>query len=389
MTASNCENSLQCAHEKSACLLLCSDQLKKDSIVPDADNSKNIKKRKTLISSDQAIPALASVEETFKGLDECESKTIVWHLIESFVTATPERWDLLCKLENSMKCNPLDRLPSELSLYLFSFLDRRDLARAAQVCTQWKSIAYDRSLLLQKVQFGYLYCRSCTSLIGKDSDIICRKYRLDYSLAYHMRNMYNVDIGATEKTEFSTGIFNVALVACKKCKCEFGIKYINNLSGISENDQKVNTFLVKKKMLHLPGEPNQHVSVTCRKCHTDVGQEQNIISWTYRLRGFQAYQFTTLQNVVFGPLREVSYSSGNYTVSDTMCATCQEQLGIKYIESIDGENAFKIGTFLIEKPKVKLVVQAESRDHKMNDGKKKQQKKGIFFSLFSFLRKSN
>jgi len=72
-----------------------------------------------------------------------------------------------------------------------------------------------------------------------------------------------------------------------------------------------------------------------------------------------------------------------------MCATCQEQLGIKYIESIDGENAFKIGTFLIEKPKVKLVVQAESRDHKMNDGKKKQQKKGIFFSLFSFLRKSN
>jgi len=355
-------------------------------------NNNNMKKRKTCIPHGdddlKFTEQLSQLEDLFSHWNERQRKKALWKLIETCVPNSDDKWELFRRLEESMKCNPMDYLPPELGLYVFSFLDRKELAKAAQVSTQWKALAYDRTLLLQKIQLGYIYCHSCSALIGKDDDIICRKYRLDYSLAYHMKNMFNVELGTSEKVEFSTGLFNVAPVRCKQCTSDLGVKYLNNLSDNAENESKIGSFLIKKKMLHFPGEPDQALTLACKKCKGDIAKEQNIISWNYKLRGLQAYQFTTLHNVLLGASKAVSYSSGNYTVADTFCINCKELLGVKYIEAADGDNAFKIGTYLIEKPKVKLISLPGPRSSKEQErNKKQQQKKGMLSTLFGFLRK--
>jgi F-box and WD-40 domain protein CDC4 len=61
----------------------------------------------------------------FNFLKRCPRKTL--HLIAD--TVNP-----------ALKCDFLDQLPTELSLNILSFLDHRDLCRAAQVSRQWRSV---------------------------------------------------------------------------------------------------------------------------------------------------------------------------------------------------------------------------------------------------------
>jgi len=76
-------------------------------------------------------------------------------------------------------------------------------------------------------------------------------------------------------------------------------------------------------------------------------------------------------------------------VADTMCSNCEESLGVKYIEAPSGKNAFKIGAYLIEKPKLQVVsyVGKTPKSLLQQGEKAKGKQKNIFTSLFSFLKK--
>ncbi|PRP80739.1 AAT family amino acid transporter [Planoprotostelium fungivorum] len=384
-----------------------------------------IKKRKKAGSFIQTNPTLRSLlslktstplEGLFTGWTERQKYEALRQLIDSAELSTEHQFQLLLQIDGNLKTNPMDVIPPELGLYVFSFLDRRDLSRAALVCRQWKELAYDRTLLIQKVKDGYMYCGTCSTLIGCEEDVLSRKYRLDFSLAFHVKILHNVDIGPLERVDFSNGTcFHVAAASCRKCKTELGVRYMprpeeeqsstdedeedetshhvgahheiyDSLSSVSHGpvlDSTVGTFLLKKKMAYFPGEALVSTVTVCSSCGNHVGKEHNIISWNYCLRGSEAFQFSSLQNVSFGEPKRVSYSSGNYTVSDASCVGCHELIGIKYLQASDGQNAYKVGTFLVEKPKVKVIsvtMQAASRDKRKN-------RRSSLLSLFSFLRK--
>jgi len=306
-----------------------------------------------------------------------------------------QKWDLVCKLENDIRCNPFDYLPPELSLHLLSFLNQKDLARAAQVCWQWHSLACDKALWASKLQKNCIYCQNCNTYLASDSHIIERKYRLDFSLAYNISKMCeaNLVLAGAEKVMYSTGEFHVAKASCKKCKVDIGVKYISAASA--ENEHKVGTFLVKKKMLQFPGEPLHQITLACKKCRTTVAKEQDIINWNLRLRGFQAYQFTSMQNIYLVEPEEIQFTSGRYTVSETFCSTCKETLGVKYIEAPSGANAYKIGTYLIEKPKLKVLSFAGQKPNGLpqqaapnsTDDDPSRRKSGFLTAFLSFLKK--
>jgi hypothetical protein len=107
----------------------------------------------------------------------------------------------------------------------------------------------------------------------------------------------------------------------------------------------------------------------------------------------------------------VTYSSGNYTVAEASCGNCNEPLGVKYVsilnngtfkksslfgiqlEAADGENAYKVGTYLVEKPRLKIVsIPAPEvnriRSNSANDATRKV-RRSSFLNIFSFLRKTN
>jgi hypothetical protein len=287
-----------------------------------------------------------------------------------------------------MKCDPVEYLPPELSVYIMGFLEKRDLARAAQVCSSWKQLAYDSTLPLQKFQPGNIYCLGCNAFLGCEKDILSRKYRLDYSLAYSMKTICNVVVDTAEQVSPVTGPYNVSKVTCKTCSRKLGVKYVSAVPPASVD--KVGTFLVKKKTLYFPGEPAHHVSLVCKKCNSDVAKDQDILDWNYMLRGGEAYLFSSMYNVFLGTPARVNYSTGVYTVSDCLCCTCNENLGVKYIEAPSGKNAFKIGAYLIEKPKLKVVSLAgDITKAGETDKKKKSQtrRSGIFSVVSSFLKR--
>jgi len=157
----------------------------------------------------------------------------------------------------------------------------------------------------------------------------------------------------------------------------------------NENEHKKGMFLVKKKLLMFPGEPPHYVMLTCKKCKNDLSKEQDIINWNYRLRGYQAYQITMLHNIYLCSPQNVDYTTGKYTVAETFCKQCDESLGVKYIEAPSDQNAFKIGTYLIEKPKIEAITKEEDNKRKeiAKDEKTKSKKSQFFSTFISFLRK--
>jgi hypothetical protein len=104
--------------------------------------------------------------------------------------------DLKFKLVTSIGCelskNPLDNLPNEICIIIFSFFTKKDMGRAAQVkflfsfniiifllikvCWQWNAFTKDESLK-RIVEDGYVSCDNCRNTIGKESYIICRVRR--------------------------------------------------------------------------------------------------------------------------------------------------------------------------------------------------------------------
>jgi len=322
------------------------------------------------------------VEMMFEGWTEKQKIGTLSSLIEQ-VQSPWGKYELLTRLENILKVDPVEFLPPELSLNIFEHLDRKDLARAAQVSTQWRSLAYDKTLLLQKIKEGSFYCLSCYAFLGREDDILNRKFRLDYSLAYNVKTLCNVNLGQPELVNYSTGQYEIARASCRKCSSALGVKYLKCFSD--DTKKRHGTFLVKKKTLFFPGEPAHLLSLSCKGCNGTVAKEQDIIDWNYVLRGGEAYLISKMINVYLGSPNPVNYTTGNYTVAETFCTSCKENLGVKYIEAPSGKNAFKIGTYLIEKPKLRVVTKPIRTNGEESDEKKKQ--RTLFSSFISFFRK--
>lgn len=78
-----------------------------------------------MLESFAAMPSEMKTLMMYQFLRFCPRKTL--HFVAN--TVNP-----------ALKCDFLDQLPLELSLHIVSFLDRRDLCKAAQVSKQWRSI---------------------------------------------------------------------------------------------------------------------------------------------------------------------------------------------------------------------------------------------------------
>jgi hypothetical protein len=86
----------------------------------------------------------------------------------------------------------------------------------------------------------------------------------------------------------------------------------------------------------------------------------------------------------------VDYFTGKYVVCEVICSVCGTSLGIKYIESPNMENAFKIGTYLIEKPKLSIIHFDSKTKPKESDTPKliNENRKSIVSKFISLFRKN-
>jgi len=274
---------------------------------------------------------------------------------------------------------------------VFQFLDRGELGKAAQVSRRWKDLAYDKSLLIEKIKKGCFYCIRCKAHLGRDEDVIpevcwkidatnqVQRVRLDHQLAYRVKQLDHARIGKIEKADFPRGQFNVALVSCSECEQTLGVKYVDALDG--QNAEFVGSFIVKKKHLYFPAENMKNrISLACRKCSSPVGLQEDIMDNKYQLGGGQASLVSQLVNMNTDTPVDVHYTSGSYRVCNIFCGSCNHNLGVKYIHASDARNAFKIGTFLIENSKYEVVFPVTQ----YQDAKQKS----LFTNLLRFLRRS-
>eukprot|EP01119_Soliformovum_irregulare_P022838 TRINITY_DN7881_c0_g1_i1.p1 TRINITY_DN7881_c0_g1~~TRINITY_DN7881_c0_g1_i1.p1 ORF type:complete len:358 (+),score=67.43 TRINITY_DN7881_c0_g1_i1:60-1133(+) len=287
------------------------------------------------------------------------------------------RADILGRFRTE-QLDPIMVLPPEIGVLIFQFLDRQELSTAARVSRRWKSLAYDKSLLIDKIKKGCFYCTRCKIHLGKDEDIIAQTLRLDHQLAYRVKAMDHIELGKMQKVEIGPGVFNVAPASCSNCQAAIGLKYVEHLSG--PNSDLCDTFVLKKKMLYFPAENMKNrTSLACKKCTTPIGLHEDIMDDKYQLGGGQASLVSQLINLSTDTPVDVQYTSGTYRVCNITCASCNHNLGVKYIHAADAKNAFKIDTFLIENSKYEIVFPVF---------KQKQKNRGVLGNFFRFLRKS-
>jgi F-box and WD-40 domain protein CDC4 len=92
-------------------------------------------------ASRSGLPSLMdtrSMLETFDAMPNSMKTFMMCHFLRRCSRKTLH---VIADVVNpALKCDFLDQLPMELSLHILSFLDHRDLCRAAQVSKQWRNI---------------------------------------------------------------------------------------------------------------------------------------------------------------------------------------------------------------------------------------------------------
>jgi hypothetical protein len=53
--------------------------------------------------------------------------------VELYLDSNYEKFKFISQIETNLKRNPLEYLPNEIALQIFSYLKRKDICRAAQV----------------------------------------------------------------------------------------------------------------------------------------------------------------------------------------------------------------------------------------------------------------
>ncbi len=90
-----------------------------------SQNQPSLLDSRSMLESFDAMPNEMKTFMMYQFLRRCPRKTL--HMVADVVNP-------------ALKCDFLKQLPLELSLHVLSYLDRRDLCRAAQVSKQWRNI---------------------------------------------------------------------------------------------------------------------------------------------------------------------------------------------------------------------------------------------------------
>eukprot|EP01114_Cavostelium_apophysatum_P020168 TRINITY_DN6687_c0_g1_i1.p1 TRINITY_DN6687_c0_g1~~TRINITY_DN6687_c0_g1_i1.p1 ORF type:complete len:328 (-),score=20.69 TRINITY_DN6687_c0_g1_i1:6-842(-) len=86
--------------------------------------------------------------------------------------------------------------------------------------------------------------------------------------------------------------------------------------------------------------------VHCDHCGSALGKYSDIISREYFLEHCVAFHFKQMDNVTIGAAQKVEFTKGTYMIARASCKTCYCEIGVKYLECFNDENAYKLGTFL-------------------------------------------
>ncbi|RKP25898.1 Yippee/Mis18 [Syncephalis pseudoplumigaleata] len=87
----------------------------------------------------------------------------------------------------------------------------------------------------------------------------------------------------------------------------------------------------------------------CFKCNTHIALHSDIVSKAFQGRHGRAILFANAYNVTPGEKEDRMLITGEHTVADVHCNTCQTLLGWYYYYAAVGEERYKEGKYAIEK----------------------------------------
>jgi F-box and WD-40 domain protein CDC4 len=97
--------------------------------------------QKEAVASRSVVPSLMNTRSMLETFDAMPNNMKTFMMCHFLRRCSRKTLHVIADVVNPvLKCDFLDQLPLELSLHILSFLDHRDLCRAAQVSKQWRNI---------------------------------------------------------------------------------------------------------------------------------------------------------------------------------------------------------------------------------------------------------
>jgi len=121
-------------------------------------------------------------------------------------------------------------------------------------------------------------------------------------------------------------------------------------------------------------EPKEETGLiyVCRQCDCHLAKYDDRLSKNYHSGDDKAFLFETAVNFVAGDPSQRKFLSGNYTVSTISCKECKTELGWKYIKAEAKKNKFKEKKVVLEKPKIKKMMNKLPKEKKADKKKDKE-----------------
>eukprot|EP01017_Pseudomicrothorax_dubius_P001164 TRINITY_DN0_c371_g1_i3.p1 TRINITY_DN0_c371_g1~~TRINITY_DN0_c371_g1_i3.p1 ORF type:complete len:111 (-),score=20.44 TRINITY_DN0_c371_g1_i3:31-363(-) len=86
----------------------------------------------------------------------------------------------------------------------------------------------------------------------------------------------------------------------------------------------------------------------CAQCKVDIALESALLSKDLLGKTGEAYMFSEVVNVEYGPSSERVLLTGTHEVRDCCCAYCQQVLGWNYLKASKPSQKFKEGKVVLE-----------------------------------------
>lgn len=94
-------------------------------------------------------------------------------------------------------------------------------------------------------------CAGCDCLVFKETDVESSQYHAQTSPGYLLKRAYNFEVtGERETVKYTTGVYEIQHVVCKRCSKPWGITYTD--AHEQRNKGKVGKFLIGCDRLVLP-----------------------------------------------------------------------------------------------------------------------------------------
>eukprot|EP01113_Clastostelium_recurvatum_P002776 TRINITY_DN1117_c0_g1_i3.p2 TRINITY_DN1117_c0_g1~~TRINITY_DN1117_c0_g1_i3.p2 ORF type:complete len:111 (-),score=23.28 TRINITY_DN1117_c0_g1_i3:156-488(-) len=87
----------------------------------------------------------------------------------------------------------------------------------------------------------------------------------------------------------------------------------------------------------------------CASCGTHLTSGDHLVSKAFQAHHGKAYLFDYVVNTTVSEPENRMFNSGEYTVRDLHCMVCAQVIGWRYDASMQEDQKFKEGKFIIEK----------------------------------------